>query len=192
MYSKTLSAIPSYLTDKRGIYEETIKDPRFSAVIRVDANQNAVFPHFNGNGLCGYELKNTDFTGFAKGGQKGVWHTSNVARAAKIIICESAIDALSHAQLHDDDQDTAYVSIGGSMNDNQPVLIKSLFSKAAGRGAEVVLALDNDDAGRRFVAQMHDIATETGVAISVDVPSGKDWNEQLIRSLQQERSRMSL
>jgi len=192
VYSKTLSAIPSYLTDKRGIYEETIKDPRFSAVIRVDANQNAVFPHFNGNGLCGYELKNTDFTGFAKGGQKGVWHTSNVARAAKIIICESAIDALSHAQLHDDDQDTAYVSIGGSMNDNQPVLIKSLFSKAAGRGAEVVLALDNDDAGRRFVAQMHDIATETGVAISVDVPSGKDWNEQLIRSLQQERSRMSL
>jgi hypothetical protein len=31
------------------------------------------FPHFDQLGLCGYELKNRNFTGFAPGGEKGLW-----------------------------------------------------------------------------------------------------------------------
>lgn len=189
IYSKTASAIPRYLTDKRGIDDEIIKDPRFSSVVRVDANKNAVFPHFNNSGLCGYELKNEGFTGFAKGGQKGVWHSSNITRAKTIVVCESAIDALSHAQIHDDPE-AAYISIGGSMNENQPEIIKGLFKKAAERGVAVVLALDNDDQGRKFSAQMTEWANDAGVAHHMDAPTkGKDWNEnlQIIEARHQDR-----
>jgi hypothetical protein len=36
--------------------------------VRIDSRGNAVFPHFDGAGLCGYEIKNQRFTGFAAGG----------------------------------------------------------------------------------------------------------------------------
>ncbi len=187
-YTKAQSAIPRYLTNKRGIDEELIKDHRFSSVIRVDANKNAVFPHFNKEVLCGFELKNDGFTGFAKGGSKGLWLTSNLNDAKSLIICESAIDALSHAQIKDD-PNAAYASIGGSMSDQQPELIKRLFKKLAERQAEVVIAVDNDQAGRNLSEQLHQIAAETGVSISLDIPKDKDWNQELMKRIEQENNR---
>jgi len=186
VYAKSVSAIPRYLTSQRGIDAETVKDPRFASVVRVDANKNAVFPHFDSQGLCGFELKNESFTGFARGGRKGLWHSSNIARATKIVICESAIDALSHAQLRDD-PDAAYVSIGGSMNDQQPELIRRMFKSAAERDVKIILAMDNDDGGRKFVEQMRGIANETVVLIAVDMPKAKDWNAELVARIEQER-----
>jgi hypothetical protein len=44
-----------------------------TGMIRMDVHGNAVFPHFDQSGLCGYELKNRSFTGFAPGGEKGLW-----------------------------------------------------------------------------------------------------------------------
>ena len=32
-----------------------------------------VFPHFDREGPCGYEIKNQGFAGFAVGGTKGLW-----------------------------------------------------------------------------------------------------------------------
>jgi hypothetical protein len=87
-----------YLLDERKISSETLTDPRFNN-IKIDARRNALFPHYNSSGVSGYEIKNKDFTGFAKGGEKGIWYTSNIMRAKNVVICESAIDALSHAEL---------------------------------------------------------------------------------------------
>lgn len=188
VYAKAASGIPNYIVKNRGIDAKTIKDPRFASVVRVDAHRNAIFPHFNESGLCGYELKNEGFTGFAKGGQKGLWYTSNIIRADKIVICESAIDALSHAQVHGD-SDAAYVSIAGTMNDRQPELIRQIFKNAASRGARVVLATDNDETGNRLVQQMTEWAKEAGAACTIDRPSGgfKDWNECLMERQRQEQ-----
>ena len=41
--------------------------------MRIDSRGNTVFPHFDAAGLCGYEIKNRGFTGFAAGGKKGLW-----------------------------------------------------------------------------------------------------------------------
>ncbi len=178
-YSKTFSAIPSYLIDKRCIDDKTIKDPRFSSVIRVDYNKNAVFPHYDLNGLCGYELKNNEFTGFASGGTKGIWCSSNISSAKTIVFCESAIDALSHAQLKYN-PDAAYTSIGGSMSPEQHELIKIVFKKAADRGANIVLAFDNDENGEKLAEQMAAWAKDIVVDYHIDMPKlVKDWNKVL-------------
>jgi hypothetical protein len=45
----------------------------FAGHIRIDVRGNAVFPHIDRDGVCGYEIKNRNFTGFAPGGEKGLW-----------------------------------------------------------------------------------------------------------------------
>jgi hypothetical protein len=47
--------------------------------------------------VCGYEIKNRDFTGFARGGSKGLWLSHTEPDDTRMVSCESAIDALSHA-----------------------------------------------------------------------------------------------
>lgn len=187
-YGRAASAIPRYLVDKRGIDRETLKDPRFSSIVRVDDHGNAVFPHFDQDGgLCGYEIKGDGYTGFAKGGRKGIWRTPNLETASRIVVCESAIDALSHAQLRDD-PDAGYVSLGGSLNDAQPDLVKELIRRAAERGAEVGIAVDRDDAGHKYTVQVTAWAKEAGVKARDDRPVGgfKDWNEVLLERQRQD------
>lgn len=192
-YGRAASAIPRYLVDKRGIDSETIKDPRFSSVVRVDDRGNAIFPHFDAEGgLCGYEVKGDGYTGFAKGGRKGIWRTPNLETASRIVVCESAIDALAYAQLHDD-PDAGYVSLGGSLNDAQPDLVRELIRRAADRRAEVLIAVDRDDAGHKYTTQIVAWSREAGIKARDDRPVGgfKDWDEALLERQRQE-SRVSM
>jgi hypothetical protein len=48
--------------------------PRIASLarLRIDARRNAVFPHRDDDGVCGYEIKNRGFTGFATGGVKAL------------------------------------------------------------------------------------------------------------------------
>jgi hypothetical protein len=78
---------------------------------RLNAHGKLVFPHFDGHGLCGFELKNRDFTGFAAGGEKGLWVSNDSPRDRRLVFCESAIECLSHATLFPDPA-TRYASIG--------------------------------------------------------------------------------
>ena len=61
-----------YLERERRIPADLLGSARFAGRIRIDARRNAVFPHFDEEGLCGYELKNRNFTGFASGGKRVV------------------------------------------------------------------------------------------------------------------------
>jgi hypothetical protein len=62
-----------YLEQTRCVPATLLGTPRFAGMVRIDSRGNAIFPHFDGTGLCGYEIKNQRFTGFASGGQKGLW-----------------------------------------------------------------------------------------------------------------------
>jgi hypothetical protein len=168
----------SYL-EKRGIKPETLADSRFSSVIRQDKRGNAVFPHYDKDGISGFELKNDEFTGFARGGEKALWFTPNIKHAKTLAITESAIDALSHAQLQKDDKDTAYLSIGGQPSPEQWGLIKYALERAHERGQLVAVATDNDRAGHGLAKRIGELAPE-GAEIKQDVPRmGKDWNDQV-------------
>jgi hypothetical protein len=87
----------AYLIRERSVPADTLISPRFAGRVRIDDRGNAVFPHFDADGLSGYELKNVGFTGFASGGAKALWLSNKEADDKRMVFCEAAIDALSHA-----------------------------------------------------------------------------------------------
>ncbi len=129
--------------------------------------------------MSGWEIKNNGFTGFAKGGEKGLWFSRTKATDTALVIAESALDALSYAALHPDDK-ARYFSTGGSLNPKQPGLIATVMEKMP-RPAVVILATDNDPAGHELAATIQSLAPDgPGLEFRRPLPEvGKDWNDQL-------------
>lgn len=170
-----------YLVNERGIAGEVLISGRFAGTVRIDARGNAVFPHFDADGLSGYELKNRGFTGFASGGSKGLWFSNTKDDDTRLVFCESAIDALSHAALFPDDH-ARYASIGGKPNPRQPELIRAAAASMPA-GSEIVAAMDADKAGRELAEVVRNAAALTGrvdLRFRIHEPEGfKDWNDVL-------------
>jgi len=181
-----------YLERERCLPAAVLSSWRFAGRIRMDARGNVVFPHFDREGLCGYEIKNQGFTGFAAGGAKGLWFSHTGLDDRHLVLAESAIDALSYAALFPDAADrTRYASLGGKPNSQQPGLVKATIARLP-KGSEIVTAFDADHGGRNLVDVIHllmeAVATETGrtdLIFKVRLPAedGGDWNQIL-----QERS----
>lgn len=171
-----------YLEQERCLPAPLLASPRFAGRIRIDARGNAVFPHFDEKGLCGYELKNRGFTGFAKGGEKGLWFSRTSPEDQRLILAESAIDALSYAVLFPDSL-ARYASIGGSPNPKQPGLIQAALLKMPA-GSEIVSAMDHDEAGQVLTALIQNAVTASGrqdIAFRIHSPEQQDadWNQVL-------------
>ena len=171
-----------YLEGERKIPGAVLADPRFVGKIYTDRHGNAVFPHYDRQGLCGFELRNTRFKGFAKGGQKGLWYSTHHPDDHSLVITESAIEALSYHALHHPDA-TRYFSIAGEMNPMQRQLLESAFQKLS-PGASILLATNNDAGGRHLAEQIKAIALATGRADFALLDSrperdGADWNDTL-------------
>ena len=105
-----------YLEEERAILRELLANPRFVGKVLVDNRSNVVFPHADQNGSCGYGIKNRGFTGFAAGGEKGLWVSRVNGTDTALVIAESGIDALSYAALHPD-ACARYASFGGALNE---------------------------------------------------------------------------
>jgi hypothetical protein len=173
----------SYLEKERGISAALLASARVRGCVRIDGRGNAVFPHFDQEGLCGYEIKNRNFTGFAGGGEKGLWLSRTCADDKRLVIAESAIDALSYAQLFPDAR-TRYASIGGQMNPRQPALVAACFAEMR-QGAEVLAAMDADDEGHMLAHRIGEAVGRVGrddLLFVAHFPEGlKDWNDVLRR-----------
>jgi hypothetical protein len=177
-----------YLEHERCLPAVVLSSWSFAGRVRMDAIGNDVFPHFDREGLCGYEIKNTGFTGFAAGGAKGLWFSHTGPDDRRLVLTESAIDALSHATLFPDAADqTRYASLGGQPNSQQPGLVKATIARLP-EGSEIVAAFDADGAGRRLVDVLRlavtAVATETGrtdLILNIHLPpqEGQDWNQVL-------------
>ena len=170
---------------QRGLDRETLRDGRFAGAVWVDGRGNAVFPHQDRQGWCGAEVKNEGFTGFLSGGEKGLWMSDGIARAERLVIVESGIDAMSHAQLSDR-RDTGYVSIGGSLSEHQRELLRGMLAKADKRWVEVVVGTDRDKAGRGLASEIAKLAPAGMRLRREEPPLGKDWNEELQQQAQQQ------
>jgi Protein of unknown function (DUF3991) len=88
-----------YLTQTRKIPSTVLVQEKFSGRIRIDTRGNAIFPHFNYNGVCGFEIKNVNFTGFSANGTRGLWCSIPSPHDTALILTESAIDAFSYEAL---------------------------------------------------------------------------------------------
>jgi Protein of unknown function (DUF3991)/Toprim-like len=170
-----------YLERERALPGALLALDRFAGRVRIDARGNAVFPHFDQDGLSGYELKNTGFTGFASGGTKALWLSQRLPDDNRLVFTEGAIDALSHAVLFPDDR-ARYASIGGKPNPQQPELIRAAVARMP-VGSEIVSAMDADADGRKLadvVRRASELSGRLDLKFSVHEPVGhKDWNDQL-------------
>ena len=99
--------------------------------------------------------------------------------ATVAFICEAAIDAISLYLLHlaagiPDDENGLYCSIGGVANQQRINAIRDSMSTT---GGQTVLAVDNDKAG--------ELCRQRNADCPVLVPQLKDWNEDLLATIQQ-------
>lgn len=171
-----------YLTARK-IPTELQSSERFAGTYRIDARRNVLFPHFDQDGLCGFEMKNRGFTCFSTGGEKGLWVSRTRKSDLCLVFAESAIDAMSYAALHPCPT-ARYASTAGKMNPTQPELIKAAILRMP-EEAEIIAATDNDDAGHEMAGQIEDIAHRCSRSARRHQPdqSGADWNDILKVSL---------
>jgi hypothetical protein len=170
-----------YLENERSIPIDLLTSERFLGRIKIDARGNAVFPHFDAEGLTGYELKNSNFTGFASGGTKALWVSNTETDDRQMVFCESAIDALSHAALFPEDR-TRYASIGGKPSPLQSELARAAVARMPA-GSEIVAAMDSDAEGHKLAEVIKRAAEMSGrcdLRFQIHEPRGvKDWNDHL-------------
>jgi Toprim domain-containing protein/uncharacterized protein DUF3991 len=167
----------------RGLRSETLSDPRFAGTWRLGPRGNVLFAHRDDTGvLTGFEIKNRGFTGFAAGGLKSAWQSAIRESDRALAVTESAIDALSHHQLHAEQRETTrYLSIGGQPSPAQIDLLDRTFARLP-RATTVVAAVDADVAGHALAGRIRELAHGHSLAFRRDLPErAKDWNEVLQR-----------
>ena len=170
----------------RGLSPSTIA--LFAEHIRTDERGNTCFLHEDENGVTGWEAKNKGFTGFAGGGEKALF-MCRVGEARdkggqRIIITESAIDAMSCYQLHP--SDGIYISIAGGLNKTQPELLRRTLAQYP--HARIFIATDNDlpteqhpkPEGEHYYEVISKLFPPTATVIRARPPEPyKDWNDRL-------------
>lgn len=172
-----------YLNHVRKIDNSIIQSPRFINTVYTDNYQNAIFPHYDLKNLRGWEIKNNNFTGFSKGGTKGLYKSNFFGNDNKLIIAESGIDVLSHHALKPY-KNARYISLAGALS---PVQLRLVILEILQMpiGSQIVFATDHDDGGQNII----DKITQ---AISTDIKNlydfqndqpptiGLDWNRILV------------
>lgn len=176
--------------EKRDIDRSILQSDRFLGTVAIDHDGNAIFPHYDQDGLTGFTIKNDNYTGFSKGGTKALWRSNKNESDRRLVIVESPIDAMSYHQLFTtQNPHTHYISTGGTISNKQLELIKTAMAEMTKIGGEIVIATDNDEAGNKLAHTLSSLAP-TKSNISRDVPElGKDWNEILQQTRMQEITR---
>lgn len=160
----------------RGIEQETLENPYFKDKIYNVQNPlirdghvvghakfvNTAFPYqesLNGK-IVGLEERNFDFKGHGVNSNKhaGVWVSNPPSRIDKVIITESALDALSHYQLHKPDN-ALYFSTGGQLTSDQIQTIQKISGEAKiHQQTKISLGYDRDKYGAiydlKFIADL--------------------------------------
>ena len=159
------------------IHDTILALDRFAGRIRIDDCGNAVFPHFDAQGLSGYELKNSGFTG----GGKALWLSQGFPHDDRSVFCESAIDTLSHAFSFPHNR-ARYASIGGKPNPQQPELIRAAIARMPVH-SEIIAAKDAEADGGKLaevVRRAVELSGRSDLRFTMQEPFGfKDWNDQL-------------
>lgn len=176
----------SSLLEKTGLTPSTIDCERFKGMIWEDRKGNVLFPHYDRQGLLGYEILGQVFRGFSEEGGKALWESQKKDTDQRLVIVDSALDALSYHQLHDGDGKTRYVATGGDLSASQHVLIEHAIEKMPD-GSKVILAFEKNGQGDTFAKEVSTLSTSAAVTFERQAPqTGKDWNEEL-HKIQKER-----
>ncbi len=170
-----LECVHRYLTTWRGLAPHILQPLIDAGKLYADQRGNAVFLMVTGkpNRSIGAELRGTGrsvWRGLAQGTRKDLgyfWIGAQGAR--KIVICESAIDAISCFQMN---LDCICISTAGVRSD--PPWLRPLIT----RGYDIYCGFDDDQAGNAAAQRM--MAHHS--SIKRLQPPAHDWNDALTTS----------
>lgn len=176
---------PAYLLS-RNIKRQTLFSKEFSGRVLNIKNSNYInvaFPFYDRDDkVVGIEKRSFFCDLFVEGSErsKSVWHSNIPQKLERIIIAESAIDAMSYHQLKPT-KNALYVSIGGSLSFGQIEVINALKVRTnLSKDFKYVSATDNDKAGNKYDQKLVDWLLPDKLII--DKPVGKDYNLDLMDS----------
>jgi hypothetical protein len=165
-----------YLTEKRHLPSETIARAIGTDLLREGIYGTVWFLHRRSDGgACGWEMRGPKYKGFAKGGDKALFWIGEAESALRIVVTESAIDALSLATLEGWTVGTVYLSTGGGFGPLTADTLRALIPQRA----RLVAATDRGRGGELLADRLHELATEADVGFGRLRPDAKDWNVQL-------------
>jgi hypothetical protein len=166
-----LPAVKRYLTDQRSIAPSLIRHLIECGRLYADTRGNAVFPLLEKeNRLVGAELRGTSsmrWRGMASGSQRDLGYFSVPAPGATtVILCESAIDAISCLELY-----PCCLCVSTSGARANPNWLPSLLREHR----EIYCGFDSDSTGETMASNM--------IALHPEIrrfrPSQHDWNDVL-------------
>lgn len=176
--STDLSRTMHYLHHVRGLsiasLEKLTDEGRLS---QEEKTGNAVFKIFDENGLlvCAEKVGTSvsvRFKSFDKGAANGYGFEMVIGEPKSTYFFESAIDAISFADLHSEQSDYRLVSMAGV----KPSVVTETMKRYAISPENIYLCTDNDKAGNEFAEKL--IARYP--AMKRVTPNGaKDWNDIL-------------
>jgi hypothetical protein len=166
-----LVRVARYLEETRAIPPEVLEPLWEANVVYADARANAVFLHLGPRGRpVGAELRGTtpvQWRGMAAGSRKAAgYFAAGPAGAGEIVLCESAIDAMSCSALR---PGARAISTAGAHPD--PAWLPRLLSAAR----PVYCGFDADEPGERAAAAM----MARHPTIRRLRPEAHDWNDDL-------------
>lgn len=176
----TFQRVRRYLQG-RGISAATLGKLDIEGRLLSDERGNAVFLALDGAGRPrGAEIRGTGekpFHGHATGSSRVLpWSFDGLGKnVRRLVLCESAIDAMSFYEL-DRDENTRFISTGGARPTCPEAVLPGI---SAGKWDEVVIAYDNDQVGEKFGDALEAELSAAGAHVSRRRPVGKDWNDDL-------------
>lgn len=177
--------IRRYLCKKRGLDEALVEHLIDAGQIVSDARRNVGFVMRDAEDRpMGLELKGTDedrtFTGLALGSSREatfrLGHDPGASgQAPRVVLTESAIDALSYFEMHASDQPLLVASTSGTRS-VPPESLEAALQAAP----EVAVAYDRDAAGHQASSGLLNALRHLyrGVVKRL-LPTAKDWNDDL-------------
>lgn len=172
------SKVIKYLASRK-IPGEVVLHDRLTGKIKTDKYKNAVFPHFDGKTVVGWELKNKNFTGFPEGTDKSIWFSNHMEGDQAKIIVESGIEALSYYTLYPQRlADSWIISTAGAWGRYTEKMIKLALEKYPEE--KIILAFNRDEDGEKYDRRMTQFIESIGkFNIVVEKPLNNDWNQDL-------------
>ncbi len=175
--------VEKYLIRTRNISKDIVKDYIDKGIIYQDDHANVVFVGKDAEGIdVAYSKRGTKskFKGVSAGSNMKVGVVIDSKSDSKtLIVTEGVIDAMSYQMMKDSDRNYNYLSTQ-SVN-NAANTIEYYLENRGKQIEQIVIALDNDDAGievtKELIGQLNERYPR--IDICYDFPEGKDWNDDL-------------
>ena len=185
--SATPLRLYDYLCGKRGIDSGIVDALIHEGKLYEDKRGNVVFVGYDEKGKARFAtLRGTSDTAFrmdCAGSDKRYGFNMALSPSEQLYLYESAIDAMSHASIENiatGDKDAwksrCRLSLAGTSD-----AALSFFLNQQTSVNQLVFCLDNDPAGREAAATMAAKYADCGYYTRIDLPEGKDYNEDLLK-----------